>query len=351
MTSLKSELIIDPLIVQNNIIHIKDMMPPSSKFMAVIKSDAYGHILENLLPNVDNFVDGYGTVRIEEAIRIRSKSNKKILLMTGIYSEKDLKVARENNLDLVVHNTNQFKLLLNNDYYKNLWFKVNTGMNRLGFEEDEFIDIYKKHLKDKEIVLMSHMAASNDKKKVSNLEQLSRFKNLATQLEGRFEKSIANTGCIFNYPDHCYDWVRCGIGIFGGYAGSSKLRTAMTLRSPIVNIRSIKKGQSVGYDGRATAQNDMKIATVYIGYADGLAQNIKDGTLVSVNGKEAKIFGKISMDLTTIDITNHEDCNVGDFCEIFSPRSSINNIAINNDLISYDLMIRIKSRVEKKYIR
>ena len=223
-------------------------------------------------------------------------------------------------------------------------------MNRLGFEEQDFLDIYNKNLQDKKIVLMSHMASSSDPKKHSNQEQLSRFNNIANQLDGAFEKSIANTGCIFNFPEHCYDWVRCGIGIFGGYAGSHQLKTAMTLRSPIVDIRKIKKGDSVGYDGRALAQSDMRIATVYIGYADGLAQNLKDGTLVHVNNKPAKIFGKVSMDLTTIDITNHEDCKIGDFCEIFSPESSINNVSIPNDLISYDLMIKIKSRVEKKYI-
>lgn len=350
MTSLKSELLIDPSIIQENILHIKNLLPKNSKFMAVIKSDAYGHIMENLIKTIDNHVDGYGTVRIEEAIRIRNKSNKKILLMTGVYSNKDLELAKKHNFDLVVHNQTQFNLIQENDYYKNLWFKVNTGMNRLGFEEQDFLDIYNKNLQDKKIVLMSHMASSSDPKKHSNQEQLSRFNNIANQLDGAFEKSIANTGCIFNFPEHCYDWVRCGIGIFGGYAGSHQLKTAMTLRSPIVDIRKIKKGDSVGYDGRALAQSDMRIATVYIGYADGLAQNLKDGTLVHVNKKPAKIFGKVSMDLTTIDITNHEDCKIGDFCEIFSPESSINNVSMPNDLISYDLMIKIKSRVEKKYI-
>ena len=82
MTSLKSELLIDPSIIQENILYIKNLLPKNSKFMAVIKSDAYGHIMENLIKTIDNHVDGYGTVRIEEAIRIRNKSNKKILLMT-----------------------------------------------------------------------------------------------------------------------------------------------------------------------------------------------------------------------------------------------------------------------------
>ena len=349
MTSLRSELIIDPSIVQENIKYLKALIPNNSNFMAVIKSDAYGHIMENLLKHIDCFVDGYGTVRIGEAIRIREKSNKKILLMTGVYSEDDLEIAIKHNLDLVIHNKEQFELIKKNNFYKNLWFKINTGMNRLGFEEEEFLQIYNEHLKDKKIVLMSHLAASNNPKNKSNNEQFARFNNVFNQLSGEVSKSIANTGCVFNYPDHSYDWVRCGIGIFGGYIGTHELKTAMTLRSPIVNIRKIKKGDSVGYDGRATAICDMTVATVYIGYADGLAQNIKDGTTVLVNGKNAKIFGKVSMDLTTVDISDHTNCKIGDYCEIFSPESSINNITIPNDLISYDLMIRIKSRVKKTY--
>ena len=80
-----------------------------------------------------------------------------------------------------MHNQTQFNLIQENDYYKNLWFKVNTGMNRLGFEEKDFLDIYNKNLQDKKIVLMSHMASSSDPKKHSNQEQLSRFNNITNQ--------------------------------------------------------------------------------------------------------------------------------------------------------------------------
>jgi alanine racemase len=82
----------------------------------------------------------------------------------------------------------------------------------------------------------------------------------------------------------------------------------MTLRAPIVNIRNIKKGEKVGYDGRAIANKDMTIATVYMGYADGLPNHIKDGTVVKINNQDAKVFGKVSMDVTTIDITDIKDC-------------------------------------------
>ena len=123
----------------------------------------------------------------------------------------------------------------------------------------------------------------------------------------------------------------------------------MTLRSPIVNIRNISKGDKVGYDGRAVATKDMKIASVYLGYADGLPLTIKDDTTVMINNQMASVFGRVSMDLTTIDVSNIEKCSAGDWCEFFSPELPITNIAGSNDLISYYLMTSVKSRVKKVY--
>ena len=142
MTSINSELIIDPNIFRQNISYIKNKIKNSSKFLAVIKSDAYGHLLENIVSDIDDLVDGYGVVRADEAKNIRKLSNKKILLMQGIYSQDEFLFAKDNNLDMVVHNNDQFKIIKNNNNYENLWIKVNTGMNRLGFEIDEFKEIY-----------------------------------------------------------------------------------------------------------------------------------------------------------------------------------------------------------------
>jgi len=349
MSRLTTELIIEPDIVRDNIIQLKNKIDNKSKFMAIIKSDAYGHILPNIVSDVDDLVDGYGVVRLEEAIELRKISKKKILLMQGVYSNKDFHESCEHSLDLVIHNSHQFNIVKENNYYKNLWFKINTGMNRLGFEEEEFLDIYSSYLTDKDFTLMSHLSASNVPNDSSNNIQFERFENLINKLHPGISKSIANTGCIMNFPEKTYDWVRVGIGIFGGYIGNEELKTAMTLRAPIINIRNIKKGEKVGYDGRAIANKDMTIATVYMGYADGLPNHIKDGTVVKINNQDAKVFGKVSMDVTTIDITDIKDCKIEDWCEFFSPRHSINNLASSNNLISYDLMIRIKSRVKRYY--
>mgnify|MGYP006079252943 FL=1 len=349
MTRASSELLIDPSIVRNNISYLRNKIDISSNFMAIIKSDAYGHILSNIVKDIDDLVDGYGVVRLEEAVEIRQISSKKILLMQGVYTQEDFIEARENSLDLVIHNNHQFKIVKNNNSYENLWFKVNTGMNRLGFEENEFLNIYKSHLIDKNFTLMSHLSASNIPNDESNQNQFNRFNELGKKLHSGISKSIANTGCIMNFPEQSFDWVRVGIGIFGGYIGNKELKTAMTLRSPIINIREIKKGEKVGYDGRAEALNDMKIATVYMGYADGLPNHIKDGTELRINNETAKVFGKVSMDVTTVDVSNISEIAIGDWCEFFSPNQPITDLVSSNGLISYDLMIRIKSRVKRIY--
>jgi len=93
----------------------------------------------------------------------------------------------------------------------------------------------------------------------------------------------------------------------------------------------------------------MRIASVYLGYADGLPVNIKDGTSVMINGSEAQVFGKVSMDLTTIDVTNIPNCKSGDWCEFFSPKFHISEISKTNKLVTYFFMTSIKSRVKKIY--
>ena len=349
MTTLNSELLIEPEMFRSNISYIKNRINPSSNFMSIIKSDAYGHHLESIVKDIDDLSDGYGVVRADEAIKIRMLSNKKILLMQGVYNDKDYKLARKNNFDIVVHNSDQFNLIKKYNNFENLWFKVNTGMNRLGFDIDEFLKIYNEYLINTKFTLMTHLASSNDPKAISNEKQFSLFESLRSKLHADVSLSIANTGCIMNFPEKSYDWVRCGIGIYGGYLNDTNIKTAMTLRSPIINLRTISKGEGVGYDGRAIADKEMKIASVYLGYADGLPVGIKDGTKVLINGNEAQIFGKVSMDLTTIDVTNLKECSVGDWCEFFSPDLPISNIAKSNDLISYYLMTSIKSRVKKIY--
>lgn len=347
MREPSAEVIINIDNIRNNIIYLKSLLNPNTNFMAILKANAYGHGLNKIAKEIDDIVDGYGLVRLEEALSVREYTSKKILLMQGIYNTDDLDIALEKNLDVVVHNRNQLFVLDSNNI--NFWIKINTGMNRLGFNPKEFDLIYKeKNLDNKKFILMSHLACSDNRMDKLNKKQFRLFNKIADSINSNFlQKSIANTGCILNFPEECHHWVRSGIGLYGGVVGNNELVPAMTFRSRIIEIRHIMKNDRVGYNGRVIAKKDMKIAIVYAGYADGFPQSTKDKTTVIVNEYKAEIFGQISMDLISIDITNVPNCKIGDWCTLWDESNT--NIAKDNNLISYELMTRITPRVKVIY--
>ena len=344
MKEPSAELIIDIDVIRNNIIYLKSLLNPNTKFMAVLKANAYGHGLQKIVEGINDIVDGFGLVRIEEALIVRNFSNKTILLMQGLYNKEDLDLAIKNNFDSVIHNQDQLFILDNKKIH--IWIKVNTGMNRLGFSSKEFFKIYKGRLTSREFTLMSHLACSDNPSDELNNKQFDLFNDFAKSYQDTMPKSIANTGCILNFPQKNFDWVRSGIGLYGGFIGNDILKTAMTFRSQIIEIKDIIKGDRVGYNGRVTASHDMKIAIVYAGYADGFPQATFDNTKVSINNHSANIFGQVSMDLLSIDISNIPNCKIGDWCIFWEKNNSIKNLAAKNNLISYELMTRITPRVK-----
>ena len=347
MTSIKSEILIDANILRKNIKTIKNKLQKKSKFMAVIKSDAYGHNLSSIVKDIDDLVDGYGVVRIEEALEIRKQSNKKVLLMQGVYSKEEYILSKNQKLDLVIHNNNQFNLIKDEGNHEMFWYKVNTGMNRLGIAIDE-LDQFQSLLKDSN-VLMTHLACADDPKDKLNNIQFENFDHAWNHLENNIQRSILNSAGVFNFPDKAYDWVRPGIAMYGGIDFPG-LKTAMTFRSQIISIQFLDRNERIGYGGRVETKKPSKIAIVYCGYADGFPQTAIDGTSVIVNSYQSKIIGRVSMDLISIDITDIPDCKIGDWCELWSPDLSIVENANKNNLISYELMTKISARVTRKYL-
>ena len=129
-----------------------------------------------------------------------------------------------------------------------------------------------------------------------------------------------------------------------------ELQTAMTFRSQIIGFQDLKLGERIGYGGRIKTLRDTKLAIVYCGYADGFPQPALDGTSVRVNNNIATVMGRVSMDLITIDVTDNSHCSIGDWCEFWSPDLPINEAAQKNNLISYELMTKMSSRVKRHYL-
>ena len=220
--------------------------------------------------------------------------------------------------------------------------------SRLGLSHEELKVAYERGIISSDSVLMTHMACANDPDDPMNKMQINNFEKAFNLVERKTKRSISNSACLVNFPELSFDWVRSGIAAYGGEFKNLNLRTAMTLRAPIISIRKIKKGERVGYGGRKKASKDMKIAIVYAGYADGIPQTTIDGTKVLVNDKLAEIFGRVSMDLVSIDITNLPKVSENDLVSFWSEELSINDFSNNNGLISYELMTRISNRVKVK---
>ena len=350
MTTHSAELIVDSSKIISNISDLKSLISSDSKFMFIVKSNAYGHSLKEIIKNLESCVDAFGVVRMEEAILVRKSTSKPILLMQGIYTEHEINIARENNIQVVIHKMSQFKFIGKDDNELGLWVKVNTGMNRLGLSHEELKEAYENGIISSDSVLMTHMACADNPDDPMNEMQINKFEKAFDIVERKTKRSICNSACLINFPQLSFDWVRSGIAAYGGEFKDLNLKTAMTFRAPIISIRNIRKGDRVGYGGRKKASKDMKIAIVYAGYADGIPQTATDGTKVMVNDKQAVIFGRVSMDLVSIDVTNLPEVSENDLVSFWSEELPINEFSNNNGLISYELMTRISSRVNVKVI-
>ena len=350
MTTHSAELIVDSSKIISNISHLKSLISSDSKFMFIVKSNAYGHSLKEIIKNLESCVDAFGVVRMEEAILVRKSTSKPILLMQGIYTEHEINIAKENNIQVVIHKMSQFELISKNDNELGLWVKINTGMNRLGLSQEELKEAYENGIISSDSVLMTHMACADDPDDPMNKMQINNFEKAFNLVERKTKRSISNSACLINFPELSFDWIRSGIAAYGGEFKDLNLKTAMTFRAPIISIRNIRKGDRVGYGGRKKASKDMKIAIVYAGYADGIPQTAIDGTKVLVNDRQAEIFGRVSMDLASLDVTNLPEVSENDLVSFWSEDLPINEFSNKNKLISYELMTRISSRVKVKVI-
>ena len=347
MIEPNSELVIDYELVRNNIQVIKKNLPKDCKFMGIIKSNAYGHDLEKSAQALDGFVDGYGVVRLEEALKIRDISSKPILVMQGVYSSDAYDSLKQHEICTVIHSVAQLPLAKQYQDELIFWIKLNTGMNRLGIGLDE-IDQFQSFFKEQNF-LMTHLACADDPGDELNDAQFKNFNLAWKKISKKMNRSVLNSAGIFNFPNYSFDWVRSGIAIYGGI-DFPELTTAMTFRSQIISIQSLNANERIGYGGRIKTEKKSKIAIVYCGYADGFPQTAIDGTSVLVNGHLSNILGRVSMDLISIDVTHIPDCKIGDWCELWSPELSILENTQKNNLISYELMTKMSQRVKRQYL-
>ncbi len=330
-------------------------LAPTSKVMAVIKANAYGHGIEQVARALDT-VDALAVARISEAMDVRYAGiDKPVVLLEGVMRPNELGIASMYNLEIVVHREDQIAAL---ETYSgvgrfNTWLKIDTGMNRLGFDVKDMPSMIErlKQLKcvRKPIRIMSHFASADLVDRSMSEQQLKEFAKATTDVEG--ECTFANSAGILNYPGPRQDWVRPGAMLYGispiqGKTGSDLgLRPVMTLWSRVIAVKPVKAGQTVGYAGTYTAPDDTTIGIIAAGYGDGYPWRTPSGTPVLVNGESYPLVGRVSMDMIAVDLGPDTSVSEGDKSVLWGQGLPVETIAERAGSIPYELVCGISKRV------
>lgn len=324
----------------------------SARIMAVIKADAYGHGLLRAAAALEE-ADGFGLLNIRDALQVREAGHRQpILLLEGCFDANDMALAAEHGLSCVLHSDWQLDLL---DAYPRraaleVWLKINTGMNRLGFNPGDIpavMERLRRHAAIGNIVLMTHFANADEVRGIN--PPLNLFMDISGQY--RLPRSLANSAALFRYPQTHGDWVRPGLVLYGASpfaetsAAALGLKPVMTLSSRIIAVRELRAGEEVGYGGAFRAEHSMRVGIVACGYADGYPRHAGTGTPVLVDGQRTQTLGRVSMDMLCVDLCTLPNAGLGSEVVLWGEGLPVEEIARAAGTISYELMCGLTARV------
>ena len=334
-------------------------LAPGARTMAVLKTDAYGHGAVAVARTLAPVADALGVASLEEARALREAGiDSPILLMAGFFAADELEEIAARRLDPVVHCREQLEALLAARLAAPLrvWLKLDTGMHRLGFAADAFRQAHRR-LTDaaqvSRVVLMTHLARADERDSDLTVRQAERFRRATRGLEG--PTSLANSAAVLAWPELHGDWTRPGIMLYGvspldrPTAAAGRLVPAMDLVTEIVAVRRLAAGEAVGYGGRWVCDRPTRIGVVAAGYGDGYPRHARDGTPVLVNGQRARLAGRVSMDLITVDLEGVGEVSVGDPVELWGKALPAQEVADACDTIAYELFTGLAARVPLAY--
>ena len=358
--------------IRKNILDEKKLLKPETKLMAIIKADAYGHGAIQVARTLSDFVCGFGVAVIEEALKLRAARIDQMILVLGFTGTQWYEDIVRHDISQTVYEYEMAKQL---DSIASMigkkakiHIKIDTGMGRLGFQpDDESLQIIKKisMLPNIEMEgIFTHFARADEETTDAVKGPFEKFINFVKRCEDegvnfRF-RHASNSACILQYPDAGLDFVRSGISTYGLYPSEEMTHETITLRpalewiSKISFLKKVPKGTPISYGGTFVTQRESLIATVPMGYADGMKRSLSNKGRVLVNGEYAPIVGRICMDQFMIDVTDIEGVRQGDPVVIIGKsgekRISVEEVANLAGSFNYEFVCGIKSRVPRWFI-
>jgi len=347
-----------------------------SKVYGVLKADAYGHGAPAVARTLERAgIDGFCVALLEEAAELRDAGIRAPILVMGGYFGNAWGEVLARDVTPVIYDRGQAEGIAREIRLSgalasppvSVHLKIDTGMGRLGYdyrEIDRFFDELSRIPEVRIAGLMTHFACAEQQNLDIVDEQLRRFEQATSVAQRRGITSLirhaANSAALLRHDASRLDIVRPGIALFGiapRFANAPDLHPAMKVRTEIAALRQLREGDSLGYGWTWTAKRPSRIATVPIGYADGLPRQLSNRGHMLVLGRRAPIVGTVSMDMTMIDVTDHPGVDPGDEVVVLGTQSgplgvdeiAASEIADFTDTIPWDVLTSISRRVPRFY--
>ncbi|AVU51138.1 MULTISPECIES: catabolic alanine racemase DadX [Enterobacter cloacae complex] len=348
-----------PILAQLDLQALKDNLQivrraaPGSRVWSVVKANAYGHGIDRIWSAL-GATDGFALLNLEEAILLRERGWKgPILLLEGFFHAQDLPLLDKYRLTTSVHSNWQIKAIQDAKLHAplDIYLKVNSGMNRLGFQPERVHTVWQQLRALKNVGEMTLMAHFADAEKPDGIaDAMVRIEQAAEGLD--CPRSLSNSAATLWHPEAHYNWVRPGIVLYGASPSgqwqdiaNSGLKPVMTLRSEIIGVQTLKAGDTVGYGSRYRAAGKQRIGIVAGGYADGYPRIAPSGTPVWVDGVRTGTVGTVSMDMLAIDLTPCPQAGIGSPVELWGTEVKIDDVAAAAGTVGYELMCALAPRV------
>jgi alanine racemase len=354
-----SKVIINLNNIKNNLNIVKRFSKKA--ICPVIKANAYGlgdvQIAKFLIKNK---CKDFWVANISEALKIKKNvTNINIYVANGLNKNEE-QIFFKNKFIPVLNTYEQFKKWTNflnkKKSFNKLAIQVDTGMCRSGMQNEDILKVSKDQSvlkKFKEVIILTHLASADEKKSKYNIDQKNKFLKIKTMFQFKNCKfSLAASGGIFLGKEYHFDMVRPGISLYGGKLFfNKKLKNVVSLISPVIQINSLKKGETAGYNQTYRAKIDTVTATIPLGYADGVKIKISNIGHVFYKNIKLPMIGRVSMDLMIIDVTKVKNkIKVGDYLEVFGKNITLDDFAKISDTSPYDIITSISDRCEKVYV-
>lgn len=355
--------------IRHNFEEIKRSLPGSVKVMPVIKADGYGHGALNMAAELVTEADYFAVAIIDEALALRKNGIKTPILLLGYTSRQYFEAAVENDITLTVLSLEDAKVLSRTAQRlgktAKIHIAIDTGMSRIGFfPTEESADTVKEIAALDNVLLegvFTHFSTSDEADKEFTHLQAKRFAQFQIMLtERNVDIAIyhcSNSAAIMQHTDCAFNMVRPGIILYGLNPSDEvpedvlDLQPVMELESHVAFVKTIKKGDSVSYGRTFTADKDMKIATIPVGYADGYPRLLSNKGRVIIGGEYVPIVGRICMDQFMVDVSDIENVSVGDKVTLIGKQGelfiSADEIARHAQTINYEIVCGIGKRVPR----